>query len=190
MWLSIWSIVADESLISPEELEVRLGPEGPVPTAIRWFEHVLRRDDLSAAWPLTDPQLRCYWVQWTLWILRERLQGWDLKEVANGLVVDAPTHPYWPRFAHLQSAWLQEQLGRLNIERDYAIAGRPRLIPPAYEVIDFVLDPDDVRQSLEQGLPVEMLTVLMHSTPQGWRLLNFAQELPIPGWPPNTENLY
>jgi hypothetical protein len=181
--------MGDEGLITPDELEARLGPEGPVGAAIAWFEHVFRRNDLLAAWPLTDPQLRRYWVQYVLWILRDQLEGWDLEEVAGELVVDAPAHPYWPHFAHLQNTWLHEQLTRLNFEDGYAIAGPPRLIPPAYEVIDFLVDPDEAEIRRQDGLPVETLTVLMHSTPPGWRLLNFGQALPVPGWPPTIENL-
>lgn len=174
----------DEQL--PEEVQAHYGPGGPVQAVRTWLESVLYDGDLRSAWPLTDPALRLVLSQQWVWdhsndppvAIRPR------DELAEALAAEEPTEPMWDMMAAEFLAAVRDNWSSFSFDTWGALS-RPRPIAPAYELVVYSYTGGE-SITVDTPTPLPSLLILAHSTPEGWRVANFAESLPEPGWPPRS----
>jgi hypothetical protein len=162
------------------------GPGGPVEAIHRWSDLVLVDGNLRAAWPLMDERLRLVTVQAWLWANRAHpaVTPFDRDEVADSLAGLAFDHELWPTFEQTQLDEFRDEWRDFN-HSDWGAASRPRPIAPDLELVLFIRTGGE---ALMVETPTEMpaLPFLMRSTPTGWLIAAFSDQLPEPGWPPSA----
>jgi len=156
-------------------------PESPQAAASAWVDTVLRRRDLAAAWPATDPKLRLVLAQDWVWNHRHdpaigHDSDWD--EIATGLAGEANAHPLWDRFAaDLLATW--EHTWRGFGTDAWRVKDTPEMLDLDLELVTFV----------EAETALARRFVLRHVVEgdQGgrWLVANVSgDQLFEPGWPP------
>jgi hypothetical protein len=171
---------------TPEEMLAHVGPGGPVDAVRRWSELVLVDGDLREAWPLMDEPLRLVTAQAWLWANRTHVAvtPFDCDEVAASLASLSFDHPLWPAFEETQLGEFREAWRDFN-HSDWGAASRPRLIAPDYELVLFMHTGGEVL-TLETETLMPSLPFVVRSTPNGWLVAAFSDQLPEPGWPPSA----
>lgn len=166
-----------------DELEADFGSGSPVPAAWKWLQLVIVVGDISAAWPLTDPNLRLALVQEVLGDTFDQSAGpWVLDQHAWALAQDQPTHPDWSSVqdrilgflrAHWQSERPPGEWGAL----------RPRVIDASHELVLFMPEPPEGNRLPASGF-ADTYPILMAMREAQWLVAGFLDRPPTPGWPP------
>jgi hypothetical protein len=162
----------------------------PQEAATRWVEAVMDREDLAAAWPLTDPTLRLVLAQDWVWMHRHHPTighdtSWD--EVARGLAACPPEHPLWEAFAEeLVSRWRKIWAG--FSAGTWAAWQEPEVVGLDLEMVTF-LESDGLRPvRFEPGRSALARRFALRHTGDGWRLASVSgEQMFVPGWPPSLE---
>jgi hypothetical protein len=168
---------------STSEIEAHFDDEGPIMAARRWLTTVRTLEDIDAAWPEIDAELRLDLVQRWLWA-QPALALHDPQASAFELAAEYPDHALWPELsaallADLRGRWPWLELASL------AAAGRPRPVAIGYELV--VLAPSEEGRPIVSvdGLPEPSLQLLMHHADARWLVAGLGSaELPRPAWPP------
>jgi hypothetical protein len=171
---------------STGEIEAHFDDEGPIMAALRWLTAVLTLEDVDAAWPDVDPELRLVLAQCWLWRHRDdpSLAFHELEAAASELADEYPDHELWPEFSGALLADVRTRWPWLDLA-SIAAAGRPRPVAIGYELV--VLAPSDAGSPIisVEDLPDPSLQLLMHHSDARWLVSGLGSgELPRPGWPP------
>lgn len=171
----------DEDMQTPAELAAHYGPGSPTEAAFRWAK-AIEDGDLGAAWPYTDENLRLVIAQNWVWRHRagEELAACDIEDVVRRLASDPLADPLWSHFAADQLHELRSDGFDLGT---WGAASRPRPIAVDYEVVIFVESGADVVQ-FEEPARLPAFRMLMHATPQGWKVAGFGERPAVASWPP------
>jgi hypothetical protein len=169
---------------STSEIEAHFDDEGPIMAARRWLTTVLTLEDIDAAWPEIDAELRLDLVQRWLWAQRHDRALAPMEASAFELAAEYPEHALWPELSGALLADLRERWPWLDLAR-LAAAGRPRPVAICYELV--VLAPSAEGRPFVSGseLPDPSLQLLMHHADARWLVAGLGSaELPRPAWPP------
>ena len=186
------------SPVPPVYLEpVVAGPDPEVPSpepqtaqhvAATWVEAVMDRQDLRAAWPMTDGTLRLVLAQ--DWIWAHRHHPWvghdaDWEGLAAELSASAPDHPLWERFAgELLELW--HKIWRDFEARSWRAWDEPEVLGLDLEVVTFV-ERDDAATSPRHSSFVRRFA--LRHTDDGWKVAGVnGDQMFVPGWPPSLED--
>lgn len=162
-------------------------PVGPLETAWGWLSAILEQNDLGAAWPATDPNLRLVLVQGWIWANRSAppVSGFNRDELARALAGSSCDHPLWSRFAARQLGRLQSWWGNPDLDT-WGASTRSRLMPSDYELVLFAPLGDDVELVREPPARGDARLVLLHGVDGRWLVAGFSKRPPSPGWPPTV----
>ncbi|WP_318218482.1 toll/interleukin-1 receptor domain-containing protein [Streptomyces sp. SCL15-6] len=170
------------------ELQAHFGEGGPVTAATNWLTS-LKRGKKREVWKALTRELRLTLAQ--DWILANEdhpnLALYDRDELAKGLAAKNPTHPLGKHCLRGKLEVLQDHYRRWDV-RSWGAAGNPRRIGLDYELI--VMAPAD--EGILITGPGELLPIypiLMRKVGPDWMVANFTAAYPIPGWPPQSEQI-
>lgn len=185
----------DTGVVFDDDREVsRFGTAAPATAAMEWIEALLR-GQFDSVWAVMTNDFRLAWVQ--DWIVRNPMVMSDplvrgtRDDFAAELAVAEPSHPLWIHARRVIERTIRGSIENLA-NREIGTGSRPRPIGPDLELIRVIpLDQLDVDEhgvhQWRPGQTVENLTVLVQSSPDGWRLAGLSDRLPRPGWPPRFE---
>lgn len=155
------------------------------------------RQDLEAAWPLTDPTLRLVLAQDWVWNHRHELAGRDAvfadhpagaadndwEGIARGLAECPSTHPLWDRLAaDVIAQW--QRVWRGFSARTWGISGQPEVLALDLEMVTFV-EAGTKPAAIHPGHYAFARRFAMAHADGRWTVASInGDQLFRPGWPP------
>jgi hypothetical protein len=164
------------------------GSAGAVARA--WVEAVMDRQDLDAAWPLTDSDLRVVLVQqWVLANLGDpAVASEDRDTLAEELASCPPEHPLWERFASYRVRRWRRFWAGFSL-RTWDVEDGTQPLAEGLEIVTF-LEKHRLMGLAAPGPPPVARRFAMRLTGGGWLVAGVdGSALFRPGWPPTQQRL-
>jgi hypothetical protein len=155
-----------------------------VAAAQRWLQ-CANDGDFSALWRLTDPNLRLVFAQDWIWANRTHpnIAPLDRDDQAAQLALEEPQGALAVEFSAIQLAKFRD----IGYDTDaWGAASRPRPVAPDHELVLFIDTGGEVVVYDEPTLIEPSLSLLMHSNGDRWLVAGFTENIPRPGWPPDS----
>ncbi|MFE0737887.1 SEFIR domain-containing protein [Streptomyces sp. NPDC058855] len=170
------------------EFDAHFGENGPVAAATNWLVSV-QRGKRNAVWRALTRELRLVLAQ--DWIIANEghptLAPYDREELAAAIASKNPTHPLAKHCLKSKLEVLKQHYSEWSIE-GWGAAGNPRRIGLDYEIV--VMSPaDDGVLIVGDGEIRPVYPILMRKVGQDWMIANFTTAYPMPGWPPQAEEI-
>jgi hypothetical protein len=159
--------------------------DGPEEVATAWVQAAMERNDLAAAWALTDPKLRLVLAQHWIMSRQDNAQvtAEDPDALAEDLARSPSPHPLWDRFASERLRRWRQHWGAFNTQA-WGISEERQQVAPGVEVLTF-MEKHRLLAWAKPGSPPVMRRFAMRSTPDGWMVAGLdGSALFEPGWPP------
>jgi tetratricopeptide (TPR) repeat protein len=170
------------------ELQTHFGEGGPVVAATNWLTS-LKRGKKRDVWKALTRELRLTLAQ--DWIIANEghpnLAPYSREALAEELAAKNPAHPLGKHCLRSKMEVLQDHYSRWD-SKSWGAAGNPRRIGLDYELI--VMAPaDEGILVTRQGELLSIYPILMRKVGPDWMVANFTAAYPIPGWPPQAEQI-
>ncbi|MFH0173298.1 TIR domain-containing protein [Streptomyces cacaoi] len=170
------------------EFNSHYGENGPVAAAANWLKS-LQRGKKRTVWAALTRELRLTLAQ--DWIIANEghpgLAPYDREELAAELAVKSPNHPLAKHLLKSKLEVLQDHYRKWDID-GWGAASNPRRVGLDYELI--VMSPaDEGVLIVNDGELRPVYPILMRKVGLDWMIANFTSAYPVPGWPPQAEEI-
>lgn len=166
--------------------ELNLAPGGPALAGASWFDAIVNKADLVAAWGLTAWPLRLALVQG--WMINTGLASLeDERDVVAELVASGPGPGEWAEFEAWRLGRWRERTFKTFVDEGWGLVSIVEPVRPEVELVRFGVGREGRRLQPGEGMLAQTLT--MQLIGGKWLVAGIGRTIAVPGWPPHEEPL-
>lgn len=166
--------------------ELNLTPGGPALAGAAWFDAVVNKADLPAAWGRTAWSLRLALVQrWMVDTGRDAPE--DHCDAVAEDVASGPGAAEWPEFELWRLDRWRARTFKKFVDEGWGLISLVEPVRPDIVLIRFGLGREGRR--FEPGETLVAQTLAMQFVAGRWFVAGIGPRVAVPGWPPGEEHL-